>query len=151
MVNSTKELIEMIKEERVPSSYKMISFDATSLFTMVLLDYTIVLDYTIDVTLKRTYRDKEIETKISRKDMKNLLSLCTKNVHFTFGNNIYQQKDGVAMGSPLGPVLAGIFMVHLERTLMRELEKFMKPSKRYVDDSITYIKPDIITNVIDMK
>ena len=61
--------------------------------------------------------------------MKNLLSLCTKNVHFTFQNSIYQQKDGVAMGSPFGPVLAGTFMVHLERTLMPELEKFMKLEK----------------------
>ena len=82
--------------------------------------------------------------------MKNLLSLCTKNVHFTFGNNIYQQKDGVAMGFPLGSVLAGFFMVHLERTLMPELEKFMTPWKIYVDDTITYIKPDFITNVIDI-
>ena len=32
---------------------------------------------------------------------------------------------------------------------MPELEKFMKTSKRYVDDTITYIKPDFITNVID--
>ena len=55
-----------------------------------------------------------------------MLSLCTKNVHFTFGNNIYQQKDGFTMGSPLSPVLKGIFMVHLERTLMLELQKFMK-------------------------
>ena len=82
--------------------------------------------------------------------MKNLLLLCTKNVYFTFENNIYQQKDGVTMGSPLGPVLAGIFMVHLERTLMPELEKFMKPWKRYVDDTIIYIKPDFITDVIDI-
>ena len=44
----------------------------------------------------------------------------------------------------------GIFMVHLERTLMPELEKFMKPWKRYLDDTITYIKPDFITNVIDI-
>ena len=71
--------------------------------------------------------------------MKNLLSLCTKNVHFTSGNNIYQQKDGVAKGSPLGPVLAGIFVVHLERRLIPEFEKFMKPWKRYVDDTIPYI------------
>ena len=79
--------------------------------------------------------------------MKNLLLPCTKNVYFTF-ENIYQQKDGVAMGSPLGPVLAGIFMVHLERTPMPELEKFMKPWKKYVGDTITYIKPDFITDVI---
>ena len=57
------------KEETVPSSYKMIYFDASSLFTMV------PLEYTIDVTLKRIYSDKEIETKISRKDMKNMLIL----------------------------------------------------------------------------
>ena len=33
---------------------------------------------------------------------------------------------------------------------MPELEKFMKPWKRYVDDTITYIKPDFIKNVIDI-
>ena len=53
------------------------------------------------------------------------------------------------MGSPLDPVLAGIFMVQLERTLKPELEKFMKLLKRYVDDTITYIKPEFITNVIN--
>ena len=87
----------------------------------------IALDYTIDLTLKRIHGDKEIETKISRKDMKNLLIVCTKNAHFTFGNNIYQQKDGVAMGSPLGPALAGISMVHFYGTdflLMRCNGKF---------------------------
>ena len=68
--------------------------------------------------------------------MKNLLLLRTKNVDFTFGN-VYQQKDGVAMGSPLGPLLAGIFMTNLKRTLMPELEKFMKPWDRYVDDTIS--------------
>ena len=54
------------------------------------------------------------------------------------------------MGYPLGPVLAAIFMVHLEKTLMPELEKFMKPCKRYVDGSITYLKPDFISNVFDI-
>ena len=33
---------------------------------------------------------------------------------------------------------------------MPELEKFMKPQKRYVDDTITYIKLDFIMNVIDI-
>ena len=54
------------------------------------------------------------------------------------------------MGSPLGPVVAGICMVHLERTFMPELQKFMKLWKRYVDDTITYIKPHFIANVIDI-
>ena len=68
-VSSIKKFVDMIKNERVPRSYKIITFDASSLFTMVSPDYV------IDLTLKRIYGNKEIETKISRKDMKNLLSL----------------------------------------------------------------------------
>ena len=42
-------------------------------------------------------------------------------------------------------------MVDLERTLMPELEKFMKSLKRYVNDTIICIKPDFIKpNVIDI-
>ena len=47
-----------------------------------------------------------------------MLLLCTKDVHFLFENEIYQQTDGVAMGSPSGPILAGIFMVELEKTIV---------------------------------
>ena len=54
------------------------------------------------------------------------------------------------MGSPLGPVLAVIFMVHLERILMPKLEIFMKHWKRYVDDTTTYVKSDFIRDVTDI-
>ena len=57
--------------------------------------------------------------------MKQLLLLCTKNVHFSYNSIIYQQCDGVTMGSTLGPVLAGIFMIHLERSLIPKLTEHM--------------------------
>ena len=60
----------------------MIPFNVSSLFAMF------PLEYTIDLTLKRIYSDEEIKSKISRMGMTNLLLLCTKNVHFTFQNNI---------------------------------------------------------------
>ena len=41
-----------------------------------------------------------------------------QNVHFTQNNEIYVQNDGVAMGSPLGPILANVFMIKLENTLV---------------------------------
>ena len=90
--------------------------------------------------MKRIYDDKEIQTKIPKKDMKTLLTLCTKNVHFTFNNIVYQQIDGVAMGSPLGPVIAGIFMVDLETKLIPQMSDFLKLWKRYVDDTLCIIK-----------
>lgn len=74
--------------------------------------------------------------------MKQLLELCTKNVHFSFEDKIYKQKDGVAMGSPLGPVLANIFMVQLERNVIPKLTHCMLPWKRFVDDTIAWISED---------
>jgi hypothetical protein len=36
------------------------------------------------------------------------------NTYFQFGENYYSQKKGMAMGSPLSPVLCNIFMEELE-------------------------------------
>ena len=46
-VQSTKELINHIKKQKVPSNYKMTSFDVISLFTNVSIEAT------IDIILKR--------------------------------------------------------------------------------------------------
>ena len=88
---------------------------------------------TIDVILKRFYDQNEVNTNISKQQMKDLLLLCTKNVHFSYNSDIYTQTDGVAMGSPLGPVLAGIFMVESERTIFPTLREHIGPWKTYVD------------------
>ena len=57
--------------------------------------------------------------------MRDLILLCTKNVHFTFNNDLYKQTDGVAMDSPLGPVLAGIIMVELENYIVTRLSNHL--------------------------
>ena len=80
--------------------------------------------------------------------MKELLYLCTKNVHFSFNNEIYMQNDGEVMDSPLEPVLANIFMVELERTAIQSLSDKIKLWKRYVDDTITFVKTDEIKKVL---
>ena len=72
--------------------------------------------------------------------MKSLLEMCTKNVHFTYNNQTYQQIDRVAMGSPLGPVIAGIFMVQMETETVPKLRENVKVWKRYVDDTFCVIK-----------
>ena len=107
----------------IPKDQSFISLDVKSLFTYV------PLDFTISVILRRIYNENEIHTNIKRSEMKELLLLCTKNVHFTFNNDIYQQCDGVAMGSPFGPVIAGIFIVELESTLLPRLAEYMTPWK----------------------
>ena len=55
------------------------------------------------------------------------------------------------MGSPVGPVLAEIFMIYfLEQTLMPKLENLIKSWKRYIDNTITYITPDSLMDIINI-
>ena len=68
--------------------------------------------------------------------MRELLYLFTKYSHFTLDNKSYIQVDGVPMDSPLGPVLANILMVELERNLIPTLSNDIPLWKRYVDDTI---------------
>ena len=49
-----------------------------------------------------------------------LLRKVTSGVEFSFDEVMYRQTDGVAMGSPLGPVLANIFVGFHEQKLALE-------------------------------
>ena len=80
--------------------------------------------------------------------MKELLHLCTKNVHFIFDGGIYIQIDRVAIGSPLGPVLANIFMVEHEKILIPKLDKEVKLWRRFVDDTICFAKIDSLNYIL---
>ena len=143
-VDNNVNFINNAKSKKVPTGHSFISFDMKPLFTNV------PLDYTINIILRRIYDDNELYTNISKKEMKEILLLCTKTAHFTFNNEIYQQCDGVAMGSPLGPVIAGIFMVELEKSLIPNLMEHMSPWKRYVDDTIAVIKLSSIEHVLSI-
>ena len=80
--------------------------------------------------------------------MRDLLLVCIKNVHFSYNQHIYTQADSVAICSPLGPILAGIFMVELERTIFPTLREHMSPWKKYVNDTISNIKEESIEHVL---
>ena len=122
----------------------MVSFDVKSLFANV------PLDRTIDIVLRRIYDKHELQTSIARSEMKKLLILCAKNVHFTFDNVIKVQNDGMAMGSPLRPVLSDIFMIELETSLSPELIDYIQFWKRYVDDTICFIKAGSVNYILSV-
>ena len=96
------------------------------LFDVKLLSTSVPLEYTINIIIKRIFEDHDIMTILKKSESKKLLTLCTKNVHFSFNNEIYIQIDGVAMSSPLGSVIANKFMVELETTVVPKLEDHVK-------------------------
>ena len=52
------------------------------------------------------------------------------------------------MGSPLGPLLANIFMISLEDSTLPKLELYLCNWKRYVDDTFAYVLPDKIDMIL---
>ena len=80
--------------------------------------------------------------KLSRKDFYELLRLETTESSFISDNKLYKQIDGVAMGSPLGPTLANVFLCHYEKNWLNECPSQFKPVvyKRYVDDIFVLFK-----------
>ena len=57
---------------------------------------------------------------ITKKELKKLFLFTTSQTHFIFNGKFYNQIDGVAMGSPLAPVLANIFMGFYESKWLNE-------------------------------
>ena len=63
---------------------------------------------------------------------------ATSGVEFSYNDIMYKQTDGVAMGSPLGPALANIFVEFYEKFF----SQISKPSTyfRYVDDTFAMFR-----------
>ena len=114
----------------------MASLDVVSLFR------NIPLEETIKNCVKDLFCNNFFSRKLSRKDLYELLKLATTKLSFIFDNKLYKQIDGVAMGSPLGPTLANVFLCHYEKNWLNECPSQFKPVvyKRYVDDIFVLFK-----------
>ena len=68
--------------------------------------------------LKHIFNNKAINIAINRREMKELIKLCTRDFQFSFNGTTYVQKDGVSVSWLLASVLTGIFMVELKRAII---------------------------------
>ena len=75
-VLNAKGFLIFIKPQKIPINHQLISFDVVSLFTNAPINATIV------IIIRRINESKEIDTRITKNEMRELILLCTKN--FTF-------------------------------------------------------------------
>ena len=114
----------------------MVSYDVEALFTSVPVKPAIA------IIQKKLEADKDLHlrTTMSPKQIVSLLEFCLTNTYFTYQGKLYEQTDGTAMGSPISPIVANLFMEDLEIKALATSPH--KPSlwKRFVDDTFIIIK-----------
>ena len=115
------------------------SFDISSLFTNIPLGETIQIsaDSLYESNLIRLIMDKDVFIE--------LMNIATTSVEFSFNNQIYKQIDGVAMGSPLGPVLTNIFVGYEEEKLFIDNNQPLIYF-RYVSDTFAMFEDEFNCN-----
>ena len=95
---------KFIQSRRLTPSDFLCSFDIKSLFTCV------PVNEVVDICADALYREGLAVNGLEETSFRELMKIATTSVEFLFDGNIYRQIDGVAMGSPLGPTLANIFV-----------------------------------------
>ena len=135
---STKDsftFIEEIKSVSVTDKF-LISFDVTSLFT------NITSSEEIDIAINLIF-ENSTDIKFTKREVRKIFRIATSQTHFTFNGRIFDQIDGVTMGSPLAPVLANLFMGFHEQNWIEKATN-VKPMfyKRYLDDIFAVFKSE---------
>ena len=118
----------------------MTSFDIESLFT------SIPLKETISICVDTPFENNTKVNNLTKESFRSLLELATLDSFFTFdGKYYYKQKDVVAMGSPLGPNLANVFLCHFKEQWMSDCTIDYKPIsyRRYVHDTFLLFSSEL--------
>ena len=135
-VMNNKDFLENIKDIKLQPDECMMSFDVSALFT------SIPIDPAIDTIRKQLEEDQDLKkrTSMTVDHIISLLEFCLKNTYFSFQGRYYEQTEGAAMGSPISPLVANIYMEEFEKQTISTSTTPPILWKRYVDDTFTIIK-----------
>ena len=132
-INSTQDFVEQVKHITLVPGECLISYDMSTLFTLVPVNP--VLNIIRDLLDKdNTLKERTV---LAVNDIILLLEFCLKNTYFSLQDQFYEHVEGVAMGSPVSPIIANLYMEYLEQKALSTAPRFWC---RFVDDTFVIHK-----------
>ena len=110
-INSAQDFVEQAKHITLAPGECLSSYDVSGLFTSVPVDPALTI---IKYLLVKDHTLKE-RTVMEVGDIILLFEFCLKNTYFSFQDQFYEQVEGAAMGSPVSPIVANLYMEYLEQ------------------------------------
>ena len=135
-IQNNQDFLQDLKSIQLASDEVMMSFDVKALFTSVPIEPTLKI---IEKLLKEDH-SLQSRTTLSIQHIMDLLGLCLRSTYFTFRGKFYEQVEGAAMGSPISPIVANLYMEQFE---IRAIESSTNPPllwRRFVDDTFVIMK-----------
>ena len=135
---STKTICDSLKDIKLADNETVVSFDVSSLYTNVP-----VLE-AIELSADMMYNKKNATPPVSKETFISLAKIASCNVIMSTHDGLYQQIDGLAMGSPPAPHLANIWMSQFDSTIQGASTFY----NRYMDDILCEKKTEEVNTYL---
>ena len=119
----------------MPPGQKLISYDVSALFTSIPVPDAIV------AVKEKLEEDNTLaeRTPLSIKHILELLTFCLNKTYFVYKGQYYKQTHGAAMGSPVSPLVANLYMERFEKRALTTAPHPPLAWFCYVDDTFVLI------------